>query len=301
MQILKVLPKNLLSRVVGELASIESPEVVSLAARDWFIKQYKINMDEAELPLSEYPSVAKLFTRKLKPGARPIVEGIVHPCDAKLTCAEVIDGDSLIQAKGRHYSLAKLLGARENELLDSSGSQRDLNSAAVLPSNSLKHSQKKELLIQPSEFLGGTHLVYYLCPTDYHRVHAPVAGEVVQVVHIPGQLWPVNDWSVSRIPELFAVNERVIFYLRTALGPVALIMVGATNVGKISVSFDEEIVTNQSRFGSPFIKSYVRPIKIEKGQELGIFHMGSTVVMLYGPGQMNVLPATGPVRLGESV
>lgn len=269
MQILKILPKNLLSRAIGELAQLEQPELVAQSARDWFIRRYNINLDEAEKPLSEYPSIAKLFIRRLKPGVRPIGTGLVHPCDAKLTCAEIIERDQLLQAKGRFYSLNKLLA--DDQAL--------------------------------SVYEGGVHLVYYLCPTDYHRVHAPVDAEITKITHVPGALWPVNEWSVHNIPELFAVNERLIFHLQTTFGPAALVMVGATNVGQMSVSFDPDIVTNQRGLSeqAPLVKTYAKPFVIKKGDELGVFHMGSTVVMIYPPGVVNVLPKTGPTRMGQSV
>lgn len=268
MEILKVLPKNLLSRMVGELTNLELPGIVAIKARDWFIKRYKINMDEAELPLSHYPSIAKLFIRKLKPGIRPIQAGYVHPCDGVLTHAEKIKDDTLVQAKGRDYNLSKLLMDEQ----------------------------------APRIFDGGSHLVYYLCPTDYHRVHSPVDGQVKKVTHVPGHLWPVNEWSVKNIPNLFAVNERIIFHIETQNGPVALVMVGATNVGKITVSFDPEIIANQrGRQKGPFEKNYAKPISVHRGDELGVFNMGSTVVVLYAKGMLKALPQLGPVKLGRSV
>lgn len=269
MDLLRILPKNMLSQIVGRAVAIEYPESVAHGVRDWFIKRYRVNMSEAELSVEQYPTLAKLFTRKLKPGLRPIGEGLVHPCDGALTCAETIDSDSLLQVKGRSYSLSQLL------------------------SNS----------VDASIFYGGSHLIYYLCPTDYHRVHAPIDGEIVSVTHVPGALWPVNDWSVKNIGELFAVNERVIFNFITALGPVALVMVGATNVGQITVSFDSTIVSNCSSRTAKTVKTvkYDKPIRISKGQEIGIFNMGSTVVMLYGPKFLNVLPKLGQVKVSESL
>jgi len=268
MQILKVLPKNILSQIVGGIVSIEQPHNLAIKARDWFIKRYKINIDEAELPLVMYPSISKLFTRKLKPGLRSIGEGIVSPCDGELTCVEMIDYDTLIQAKGKKYSLSNLL--------------RDQKASQI--------------------FSGGAHLIYYLCPTDYHRVHSPISGQVVKVTHIPGHLWPVNEWSTQNINDLFSVNERIVFHIESALGPVALVMVGATNVGKITVSIDPQIVTNQmGQSATAREKVYKKPIAIEKGQELGIFNMGSTVVMIYSRKMLNVLPKLGPVKLGQSL
>jgi phosphatidylserine decarboxylase len=267
MELLKYLPKNVISRVTGDLVAIERPKLFARQVRDWFIQRYDINMHEAELPLESYPSVAKLFTRKLKPGIRPIGEGLVHPCDGRLTCAELIESNSLVQAKGHHYRLNALL------------------------------VDEKALNL----YGGGAHLVYYLCPTDYHRVHAPVDGEVTEVVHVPGALWPVNEWSVQNIADLFSVNERVIFNIKTALGPVALVMVGATNVGKITVSFDPCVVGNQGDLREPHRKTYDNPVKIKKGDELGVFNMGSTVVMIYPKNMLNVLPKLGATKLGQSL
>lgn len=276
MNLLRILPKNILSQLVGRAVAIEQPRLLAHKVRDWFVERYHVDMNEAEFEIEQYPTLAKLFTRKLKPGLRPIGHGLVHPCDGALTCAEHIDGDSILQVKGRTYSLMQLLAGS----LDASDT---------------------------SVFYGGTHLVYYLCPTDYHRVHAPVDGEIVSVTHVPGALWPVNNWSVKNIGDLFAVNERVIFNFKTALGPVALVMVGATNVGQITVSFDSTIVSNtpasSSDFpcASPRVKKYDKPIRISKGEEIGIFNMGSTVVMLYGPSMVNVLPPLGQVRFGASL
>jgi phosphatidylserine decarboxylase len=126
----------------------------------------------------------------------------------------------------------------------------------------------------------GLFVTYYLCPTDYHRVHSPVDGEIVRVTHIPGELWPVNAWSTENIENLFAVNERVIVEIKTQWGLVSLVFVGATNVGKISLSFEAQILTNQSGQTERVI-NYVKGAPVKKGEELGIFHMGSTVVMCY--------------------
>lgn len=286
MQILKLLPKNTLSQMIGRIAQFEHPARASRALQDWFIKRYQLNMNEAELPAHEYASLAKLFTRKLKPGLRPIGQGIVHPCDGEITCAELIESDSLLQVKGRKYSLSQLLG----HFGDKSSVHRAGHDTQT-SSGSAHEAQA---------YLGGAHIIYYLCPTDYHRVHSPIDGEVLSVTHVPGQLWPVNNWSVESIDDLFAVNERVIFNIKTALGPVALIMVGATNVGKITVSFDSEVISNTGGGGSR-IKTYPNPVQIKKGEEVGVFNMGSTVVMLYGPQMVNVLPKLGKVRLGESL
>jgi phosphatidylserine decarboxylase len=263
----RLLPKKSLSRVVGRLAQVEEPKWFVDQAKSWFVDRYKLNMAEAEKPLSEYKSLNALFTRRLKPGARPIGESVVHPCDGQLTQANFIEEGLLVQAKGIKYSLKEFL----------------------------KDDQADEV------FSGGLQLTYYLCPTDYHRVHAPVDAEAELVVHVPGQLWPVNPWSVENVSQLFCLNERVIFRLKTPLGPVALVMVGATNVGQIEVVFDSKVKTNQRGSKTAFRKTYKPAVSLKKGDELGVFHMGSSVVVVYPKSYGLALPSSGPVRLGESL
>lgn len=259
---------------MGRLAQIEEPKLLATQIRDWFAARYKLNLSEAELPVDQYPSVAKLFTRKLKSGARPVGEGLVHPCDAALTQAENIEGDTIIQAKGHPYKLSDFL---------------------ALPVNEVLH-----------RFSGGLALTYYLCPTDYHRVHAPIDCEIESLTHVPGELWPVNKWSTENIENLFAANERVIFWLRTALGPVALVMVGATNVGQISVSigspeFQRRFVTNIPMPTTIKEHRLTPPALVKKGDELGLFNMGSTVIVIYPHKCLNVIPPLGAVKMGVSV
>lgn len=276
MEYVRLLPKNTLSRTVGKIVRVKSPAWIARKARDWFIKRYNINMAEAEHDLESYPTIGDLFIRRLKPGVRPIGSGVVHPCDGVLTQAGEIKNGMLIQAKGIEYSVADLL----------------------------KDRAAYEI------YEGGYFLTYYLCPTDYHRVHTPIAAECTAVTHVPGRLWPVNPWSVENISQLFAINERVIFHLRPLAEPSAnsaLVMVGATNVGEISVSFDDAVRTNLASGlfslgdATPETKTYSPPVRLEKGDEAGIFHMGSSVVMLYQKGVLSRLPKLGPVRLGESL
>lgn len=267
MEYIRLLPKKSLSRSVGQIAQMESPQWFVENLKNWFVKQYNLNMDEAEKPLSEYKSLGALFTRRLQDGARPLSPGLIHPCDGKLTAMGEVEEGELIQTKGITYSI--------NEFL------KDGTAAET--------------------FSGGRFLTYYLCPTDYHRVHSPVDAEVEQVVHVPGALWPVNPWSVENISQLFAVNERVIFRLNSALGPVAVVMIGATNVGKIEVAFDPDIQTNVAGNKEPYSKTYKPSERILKGSELGTFHMGSSVVVIYPKGLEQGLPEPGLVKLGESL
>lgn len=254
MNILYLLPKNSLSRLVGFLVHLQLPGPLAAWSIRTFGNFYKINFNEAEKPLEAYKSIGDFFVRRLKEGLRPLgASPVVHPADSRISQAAPIAEGKLVQAKGKLYSLQGLLCA-ESE-------------AEVL-----------------AKYQGGFFATYYLCPTDYHRVHSPVTGAITAVTHVPGALWPVNEWSVGRIEELFCVNERVIIEIQTENGPVAVVMVGATNVGKMSLSFENKILSNQPAKKTPqrILYSPAKPVK--KGDELGAFHMGSTVVMVYSAG-----------------
>lgn len=266
MEYVRFLPKNSLSRLMGRLAKLRHPAALSRKARDWFVKKYKIDMSEAEFSLEHYPTLADLFIRRLKPGARPIGEGLVHPCDGVLTRVGRVEEGRLIQSKGIDYSI--------NELLKGEEAHRAFNK--------------------------GTYLTYYLCPTDYHRVHSPITGALEEVVHVPGRLWPVNPWSVENISQLFAINERVVFNIATPNGRVSLVMVGATNVGQISVTADPSLRTNCGG-DTPVVRKFESPIPVHKGDELGTFHMGSSVVVVYPESILSEPPRSGVVKMGQSL
>jgi phosphatidylserine decarboxylase len=236
-----------------------------------FAHWYHLNLAEAELPLEGYPTIGALFSRGLKPGARPIGQGPVHPADALITASGPIDQDTLLQCKGRPYVLEELI-----------------------PNPQVAR-----------HFEHGSFLTYYLCPTDYHRVHATVDGAVIWSCHIPGAFWPVNAWGVQTVTKLFCVNERVVTLLHTPQGHVAVIMVAAMHVGQMTMAYDATITTTQRGPRRPVTKTvYSPPALLTKGAELGTFHMGSTVIVLFAPG---VLPIDmGPlqgrrVHMGESL
>lgn len=248
--ITRILPKRRLSRWAGVLMHLNLPPFLARISIKAFASMYKIDLDEAELPYHKYTSIGDFFVRRLKPGIRPVGDSwAVHPADSVITQNAPIDGGTLIQAKGITYKLEEFTQDPE--------------------------AKKK--------WAGGYFLTYYLCPTDYHRVHSPVDGVITDVRYMPGQLWPVNEWSTTNVKDLFTVNERVLVEIQTDLGPVGVVFVGATNVGHIVLSFDETIRGNQK---GPHIfkhKKYSPEIPVHKGSELGMFRMGSTVVMLYPP------------------
>jgi phosphatidylserine decarboxylase len=247
--ITKFLPRNHLSYIVGKLVHWRGPQVWAELSIRLFAKIYSINLKEAEKPVSEYPSLGEFFVRRLRPGLRPlaVTAAAVHPADSQISQSGRIHSGRLIQAKGKEYFVQDLLA----------------NSEAT------------------KTYQNGFFITYYLCPTDYHRVHAPVSGLVTKVTHIPGELWPVNKWSVENIHDLMSVNERIIVEMASDFGPVSVVFVGATNVGQIELSFDNSFHGNQLTLSKTRVVEYKTPIPIEKGQELGMFRMGSTIIMVY--------------------
>jgi phosphatidylserine decarboxylase len=269
--VMPFLPKRTLSHWVGRCVHYRLPPPLARKSVAFFAKMYQIDLAEAELPLEQYPTIGALFTRRLKPGARPIGQGPVHPADALIIESGPIAQGTLLQCKGRTYALAELLCNAE----------------------------------VAADFEHGSFLTYYLCPTDYHRVHSPVEGTVMWSCHVPGEQWPVNAWGVKTVANLFCVNERVITLIQTPPGKVVVVMVAATNVGNITMSYDRTVCTTGR--GTPrgvTARPYQPPKPLGKGEELGIFHMGSTVIVLFAPG---VLPFDAGalrgcrVKMGESI
>lgn len=284
--LLYIVPKKLMSHWVGLLVHRHWPLRLNNYLKAFFIKKYGLNMDEAELPTQDYPSLGALFVRRLKPGIRPISPGIIHPADSTISEINSLDQNILIQAKDKTYTLDDLVG--EPSLV--------------------------------ARLLNGVYLTYYLCPADYHRVHCPVSGWIDRSIYIPGHLWPVNPWSVQNIRNLFAINERLIIPIESERGLCVVVMVGATNVGQMSLTFDPNLKTNLSsrissesphgflkhfpfaqRIRKPQIRNYKSPPQVSAGQELGIFHLGSTVITLYEKGFLGdpIFAVPGPVRMGD--
>lgn len=241
------LPKKWLSHALGSLAQWKTPQVLNQKMIRKFADHYKINVDEAEKPISEYPSLADFFARRLKEGVRPIEGDLIHPCDGLLLESGQIATDRMIQAKGRTYSLGELI-----------------------PNNPWNE-----------EFMDGSFFTYYLAPHNYHRVHFPITSEVRWSCLIPGELWPVNAWSVQNIEGLYAVNERVATGLQAPQGRAILVMVGATNVGAMSFAFDPNIHTNTPGKKEVVFRQYSNDRRYQVGDEFGAFHLGSTVVLLF--------------------
>lgn len=259
------------SRFVGSLADRAVPTPMLQAAIRAYVKAYAVDLGEVEEPLSSFRTFNAFFTRALRPGARPLCEGpdcVASPADGVvLNCGTLADG-RLRQIKGRDYGLAELLGSDQ----------------------------------EADAFRSGRYVTVYLSPRDYHRVHFPLDGKVVGWRYIPGALYPVNRLGLSRVDRLFATNERLVTLMETeAAGLVAVVMVGATSVGHIQVTYDP-IRTNHP----PRVAREVRleaPVAVRKGDELGRFNLGSTVVLLVQGERMRMSGLTDgqPVRMGEEL
>ncbi len=271
--LLRIIPKNLVSYLVGLLVRIKLPKPLALFAHRWFVHSFSIDMTEAEKPLKEYKSIEDVFTRKLKKSARPISqEPYCSPSDSILTTNRAIkDNQDVFEIKKTNYSVAELAG---------------------------------ETLVSPAWIS-----VFYLAPHNYHRVHSPLDGVVHWVKHIPGALWPVNPAFLKYLPTLFNKNERLVFKIETQnKGTVFLVMVGALNVGRMTTPLSKTIISNNKHFSKEFQERLIPPVVIRKGEEIGTFMMGSTVIMLFDQKALESLGALptrkaegNPVVVGESL
>lgn len=266
-EFLRLVPRNHLSRVTGKIAALEFPAAIQERLLQIFVACYGIALDDVAAPLSSFRSLRDFFIRDLKPGARPIGKSPVSPVDGFLRSVERIESDTVTQIKGRGYQLSSLLG--DGDLA--------------------------------KKFLGGQVLNFYLAPPDYHHVHAPISGRIIRRIHIPGTLWPVNDWSLATIDGLFCVNERVVIELETEVGPVVVVLVGATNVGEIRLSF-ENFASNKAELTTVSTKVFEPQIPVQSGERLGTFLLGSTAVVILPKNLSTVLNSTPRVvRYGQSL
>jgi phosphatidylserine decarboxylase len=267
---LRYVPKNHLSRVVGRLVHARLPRPIARRLVRWFADCYQIDVAAAGKPIDDYLSIGHFFVRDLREGLRPIEGDFVSPVDGVLRNFGAVSGGRLEQIKQKSYSLSRFLGDETNA----------------------------------SRYENGAFFNLYLSPQDYHHVHSPVGGNIVRSVHIPGKLWPVNDWSLGNIDELFSINERVVTYIDGSLGRVAVVMIGATNVGQISVVYDS-FISNRPSVDRSATRNYDPPVAIAAGARLGTFHMGSSVVVLVEPGRIDLhrvrLEAGQKVHYGSAV
>lgn len=257
-----------LSRLAGRLADLEPPRVWLGPAIRLYARAFGVDLAEAALPPEAFPSFDAFFTRRLREGARPIdgSEGcVVSPSDSRLSSIGRVPADlRLEQVKGETFALEALLGSRE----------------------------------EAAAFSRGHTATLYLSPAMYHRVHAPVDGLVVGWRYLPGRLFPVNALGVRSVSGLLARNERVVVRMEApAHGRVAIVFVGAANVGRISLAF-ADLVTNRGHAPGDFRPP--SPIPVRRGDEVGAFHLGSTVVVLVAdPALVPAAARDDVVRVGR--
>ncbi|MBF7053291.1 phosphatidylserine decarboxylase [Halomonas sp. KAO] len=239
-------PHHLLSRLVGRLAECRQPTLRNTLVRA-FIRRFGVDMAEAAEPdPTAYATFNDFFTRALKDDARPIGEGVASPADGRLSQFGAIEAGQLLQAKGHRFSAEALLGG-------------DTEAA--------------------TRYLGGSFATIYLSPSDYHRVHMPLSGTLTEMVYVPGRLFSVNAATTEHVPGLFARNERLVCHFDTEHGPMAMVLVGAMIVAAIETVWAGQITPLPH--GAVQRIRFDTPVRLEKGQEMGRFKLGSTVVMTF--------------------
>lgn len=268
-----LLPHHLLSRIVWLATRIRARPWKNFLIRT-FLRHYAVEMSEAAQPdPGVYASFNAFFTRALRDDARPIdtdPHNIVSPVDGTVSEAGQLDSNRLLQAKGRYYTLEELLGG------DTALAQR---------------------------FAGGQFATLYLAPHNYHRIHMPADGKLVSTCHIPGRLFSVNQATAQRVPRLFARNERVVCTFDGEPGRFAVILVGALFVGSMATVWHGDITPTWNRRIRQ-LPAPLAPVQLARGEELGRFNMGSTVILLFEKGAMNWQPsvaAGATVRLGAPI
>jgi len=267
-----LLPKQALTALAGRLANLRGGGATTAFIK-WFAGKYGVNMAEAANPdFSAYPTFNEFFTRPLKAGARPLADkALVCPVDGAISQLGAIKKDQIFQAKGHHYSTRALVGG-------------DAKLAA--------------------EFEDGTFATIYLSPKDYHRIHMPCDGRLTRMIYVPGDLFSVNPATARGVPGLFARNERVVCVFETATGPFVLTLVGATIVGSMATVWHGVVNPPRTRHVREWCYDD-QNIVLKKGDEMGRFLLGSTVVLLFpkeGHVQFNpAWEAARPVRMGEAM
>ena len=266
-----LMPKLAMTRLAGLVASAEWGTVTTWVIKR-FVKRYQVNMSEAaNADPAHYKSFNEFFTRALKDGARPLASSAwVCPVDGAISQCGAIEHDQIFQAKGHHYSTRALVGG----------------DAALA-----------------AQFQNGQFATLYLSPRDYHRIHMPIAGKLLRMIHVPGDLFSVNPTTARGVPGLFARNERVVCEFETEKGPLVLVLVGATIVGSMATVWHG--LVNPPRPGTVREWRYdSQDVRLQKGEEMGRFLLGSTVVMLFPENSLHFPEdwlSTRPLQMGEAM
>jgi phosphatidylserine decarboxylase len=265
-QIVRALPRARVSRAVGRLCDVALPSGVSRAVVRLYVHAYRVDLEECVSRPVPYRSFDDFFTRELRPGRRAICDNeleVASPADGTIEAIGPVDMDGTLWVKRQPYRVADLVG---NET-------------------------------EARRYERGQFAVVYLSPRDYHRVHAPVAGNVISVRSMPGDLFPVNVIGKRHVPGLFGKNRRVSIVISTPrLGKVTVVMVGAMIVGRITV---DAVPGHDVPHG---VHGIDPPCPVSKGEQIGVFHLGSTAVVFVEPGVTARFRRTvGPVRLGQAL
>ena len=260
------LPQHFLSRIVYALMRCQTRWTKNLLIQ-MISRVAGINYAEALSPdPADYPSFNAWFTRALKPGARtfdPDPQALLSPCDGRISESGRLRENLILQAKGKDYSLQELLA--------------------------------NDPVCEPLS--GGHFFTIYLSPKDYHRVHMPMGGRLQRMIHVPGRLFSVAPYTVRQVPRLFARNERVIAIFDTVSGPLVMVLVGAMLVSSTETVWAGEVTPTKNK--AVTAKNYVNDnITLAKGDEMGRFNMGSTVILLMPPG---VLKSVADLSAGDAV
>lgn len=268
-----LLPTRALSTFMFRIAEIRARPFKNALMR-WFLHKYAVDLDEAEWSsLENYEHFNAFFTRALKSGLRPqpaAANIFSSPVDGAISQFGPIRQHAILQAKGHDYSVAALLADDE----------------------------------MAGNFYNGSFSTIYLAPHDYHRVHMPCTGRLRSWAYVPGRLFSVNPSTARSVPGLFARNERMVAIFDTQFGPMALVMVGAIIVGGIETVWNGRLTPPHRRDVAPSYYEPMQPLLLQRGAELGRFHMGSTVILLAPPGALNWDPALAAgqeVRLGQAL
>jgi phosphatidylserine decarboxylase len=267
-----LIPKQALTALAGKLASKEAGSLTTSVIR-WFVGRYDVNMAEAANPdIASYKSFNEFFTRPLQAGARPLAEAeFISPVDGAISQFGAIERDQIFQAKGHSYSTTALVGG------------------------------DRELAAQ---FENGSFATLYLSPRDYHRIHMPCAGRLTRMIYVPGALFSVNPTTARGVPGLFARNERVVCVFDSAFGPFVLVLVGATIVGSMATVWHGVVNPPRSGVLREWRYDENATVSLQKGDEMGRFLLGSTVVMLFPKNTLAFNPDWAPtaaIRMGETM
>ncbi len=266
-----VFPKQALTRFAGWVARGQAGAITTGIIRD-FVRRYNVNMSEAAEPdIARYASFNEFFTRALKDGARPLADAdLICPVDGAISQFGAIEGDQVFQAKGHRYSTTALVGG----------------DAALA-----------------AQFQNGHFATLYLSPRDYHRIHMPCDGRLLRMIYVPGELFSVNPTTARGVPGLFARNERVVCVFEGRNGPFVLVLVGATIVGSMATVWHGLVNPPRTKQVREWRYDDQR-VTLRRGEEMGRFLLGSTVVMLFPQGPLQFNPAWTPtreIRLGEAM